>query len=128
MTQIYSQFGRGYTKVTNSTLRAVYRAPFNGTEIRVILAVIRMTLGWNKETKIISYGYLAKEANLDKRNVRRTVNFLVQAGVIVKSKAGRNNMLGINQNYIYWKLWKTRHTRRAGLPLHKGVMPPLKKG
>ena len=67
-----------------------------------------MTLGWNKESKIISYGYLAKEVNLDKRNVRRAVSLLVQAKVIIKNKTGRKNMLGINQFSTSWELWKTR--------------------
>jgi len=120
MTQAFSQVGEGYTKIINSTLRAIYRAPFNATEIRVILAVIRMTCGWNKENKIISYSYLAKETDLDKRNVRRMVSLLVRSKVIIKSKAGRKNILGLNQIHTTWELWKTHSTRRAGTPLHKG--------
>ena len=120
MTQTFSQPGEGYTRIINGILRAIYRAPFNATEIRVILAVIRMTRGWNKESKIISYGYLAREANLDKRNVRRAINLLVQAKVIIKNKTGRKNMLGINQVHTSWELWKTHGTKRVKPPLHEG--------
>ena len=120
MDQIYSWPRESYTKITNSILRVIYRSPFNATEIRIILAIIRMTLGWNKESKIISYSYLAKEVNLDKRNVRRAVSLLVQAKVIIKSKTGRNNMLGLNQAPTSWELWKTRGSGRVKIPLHKG--------
>jgi len=124
MEQNFSQPGQGYTKIINSTLRAIYRAPFNATEIRVILAVIRMTSGWNKESKVISYGFLSKEANLDRRNLRRAVNLLVQAKVIIKTKSGRKNMLGINQNHGSWELCKTHSIRRASLPLEEGRVHP----
>jgi phage replication O-like protein O len=120
MEQNYSQHGNGYTKINNNVLREAYRSPFNATQIRIILAVIRMTCGWNKESKIISYGYLAREANLDKRNVRRAINLLVQAKVIIKNKTGRKNMLGINQVHTSWELWKTHGTKRAKPPLHEG--------
>jgi len=120
MNQNYPRPAGGYTRISNAILRAIYRAPFNATEIRVILAVIRMTCGWNRETKIISYGYLAKEANLDKRNVRRAVGLLVRAKVVVKSKIGRNNMLGINQDHATWELWKTHSSGRVRIPPHKG--------
>jgi len=118
--QIYSWPHDSYTKITNSILRVIYRSPFNATEIRIIFAIIRITLGWNKESKIISYGYLAKEVNLDKRNVRRAVSLLVQAKVIIKNKTGRKNMLGINQVSTSWELWKTRGIRRVKIPPHKG--------
>lgn len=114
------QVGEGYTRIINSILRAIYRAPFNATEIRVIFAIIRMTHGWNKENKIISYSYLAKEADLDKRNVRRAVSLLVLSKVIIKSKVGRKNMLGINQVYTSWELWKTRGSKRVNMSLYKG--------
>jgi len=109
MTQPIFQINGGYTKIPNNILRAIYRSPFNGTEIRVIFFVIRMTNGWHKENKLLSYGYIAKEANLNKRNVRRAVNLLIQSNVIIKSKDGRKNKLALNQNHTTWQLCKTRN-------------------
>lgn len=121
MIDIHFRVKECYTKVPNNLLRVIYRLPFNGTEIRIILAVIRMTLGWNKLSKPISYGYLAREANLDIRNVKRTVKLLIQAKVISKSKDGRKNVLGINQNYVYWQLGKTKDSRETNLPPSQAV-------
>ena len=120
MEQNYPQPGKGYTKIDNNVLRELYRSPLNGTQIRLILVISRMTRGFHKESRAFSYGWIAKEANLDKRNVRRAVNLLVQAKVIIKNKTGRKNMLGINQVQTSWELWKTRGSRRVSIPLHKG--------
>ena len=87
--------------------------PFNGTQFRVILAIVRLTWGWGKETKTISYGYLAKEANLDKRNVRRAVDSLVRIKVIVKNKNGFKNRLGINRDYGAWNCGKLKNPEDA---------------
>jgi len=120
MDQIFPWPREGYTKIANSILRAIYRSSFNATEMRIIFAIIRMTLGWNKESKIITYSYLAKEVNLDKRNVRRAVSRLVEVKVIIKNKTGRNNMIGLNQVPTSWELWKTRGSKRVKIPLHEG--------
>lgn len=113
MTQAIFQINGGYTKIPNNILRAIYRSPFNGTEIRVIVFVIRMTSGWHKENKLLSYGYIAKEANLNKRNVRRAINLLIQSKVIIKSKDGRKNKLALNQNYTSWQLYTGRKIEGA---------------
>jgi len=120
MTETLFQNNGGYTKISNNVLRAIYRSPFNGTEIRVIIFVIRMTSGWHKESKLLSYGYIAKETNLNKRNVKRAINLLIQAKVIIKSKDGRKNKLALNQNLTTWQLWKTSDIEGAKLPLLKG--------
>ncbi len=120
MTQTIVKTKEGYTKIPNNILRAIYRSPFNGTEIRVIFFVIRMTNGWHKENKLLSYGYIAREASLDKRNVRRAINILIQSKVIVKSKDGRKNKLALNQNYPTWQLCTGRNIKGAKLPLHRG--------
>jgi phage replication O-like protein O len=68
----------GYTKVPNNMMRALYRSHFNGTQFRTIIFLIRMTSGWNKGSRAISYKSIAKELNLDKRSVRRTIKTLKQ--------------------------------------------------
>jgi len=79
-----------------------------------------MTSGWHKENKLLSYGYIAKEASLDKRNVRRVINILIQSKVIIKSKDGRKNRLALNHNYTTWQLCTGRNIEGAELPLYKG--------
>ena len=124
MEQNYSQPGNGYTKINNNVLRELYRSPFNGTQIRLILVISRMTLGFHRDSRALSYSWIAKEVNLDKRNVRRAVSLLVQAKVIIKNKTGRKNMLGINQIHTSWELWKTRGSGRVKIPPHKGLDYP----
>jgi len=79
-----------------------------------------MTSGWHKENKLLSYGYIAKEANLNKRNVRRAINLLTQSKVIIKSKDGRKNKLAVNQDPTTWEMCKTYNIKGSKLPLYKG--------
>jgi len=120
MAQPILKINGGYTRIPNNILRAIYKSPFNGTEIRVIVFVIRMTSGWHKENKLLSYGYIARETNLNKRNVRRAINLLIQFKVIIKSKDGRKNKLALNHNYTTWQLCTGCNIEGAELPLHKG--------
>ncbi len=120
MERTYFQPGQNYTKITNNILVALYKCSFNGTELRVILAILRMTRGWNKDSKIITYSYFAREVGLDKRNVRKAIRLLVRDNVIIKQKSGRKNVFGINQDHTFWELWKTRGIRRARMPLPEG--------
>jgi phage replication O-like protein O len=116
MEQNYLQSNYGYTKINNEILKRFYSSPFNATQIRLILLISRMTGGFHRDSRIFTYGWLAKEANLDRRNVRRSVNLLVQARVIVKTKSGRKNMLGINQNHGSWELCKTHGAKGRVYP------------
>jgi len=85
--------------------------PFNATELKVILAIIRKTYGWKKKTASISYGAIAKITARDKRYVRRILNKLINDRVIVKEKTGYANILGLNKHYLQWKLWITLKDR-----------------
>ncbi|MBI4706928.1 MAG: replication protein [Candidatus Omnitrophica bacterium] len=124
MEQNYSQPGGGYTKINNNVLEELYKSPFNGTQIRAILVISRMTWGFHKDSRSFSYGWLAKAANLDKRNLRRAISLLVQANVIIKDKTGRWNKFAINQAHTSWELWKTHGNKRAKSSLHKGQGNP----
>lgn len=115
----------GYTKVPNTMMRALYRCRFNGSQFRVIIFIIRMTNGWNKGSRIISYKFIAKELDLDRRSVRRTIKTLIQNNVIIKQKSGRRNVWTINHDGASWKLLITRRNRRAQTTPLKGRICPL---
>lgn len=118
----------GYTKVPNTMMRALYRFRFNGTQFRTIIFLIRMTNGWNKGSRIISYKSIAKELNLDRRSVRRTIKALIQNNVIIKQKSGRRNIWAMNHDGASWKLLITRRNRRTQTTPLKGRICPQKEG
>lgn len=114
----------GYTKVPNSMMRAIYRSRFNGTQVRIIVFLIRMTSGWNKGSRAISYKTIAKELNLDRRSARRTIKTLIQNNVIIRHKSGRWNIWAINYDIASWELLITRRSKRTQTPPLKGRICP----
>ncbi|QAT16729.1 hypothetical protein BU251_02765 [Candidatus Velamenicoccus archaeovorus] len=105
-----------YTKINNDLLAALYKCPFNGTELRLILVVIRRTYGWNKASAFISYGCLADELGVDKRSIRRSMKLLVQDKVIFKESSFRTNLFSVNKDYASWRLWKSPDPRNKNVP------------
>jgi len=101
------QLENGHTRIANELLEAIIKCSFNGTEFRLIFAVIRKTYGWKRKKTVITYGVLAQDLEIDIRNIKRTVNKLIQIGVILKEKCGKQNILGLNKDYKSWRLWKT---------------------
>ena len=101
------QLENGYTRIANELLEAFAKYPFNATEYKIVLFVVRKTYGWKQKEALISYGAIAKELNADIRYIKRLMNKLIQDKVIFKEKLDRQNSIGINKNYKAWRLWKT---------------------
>ena len=100
------QLEHGYTRIVNALLEALMRYPFSGGELRVIIAVIRLTYGWRKKSAPISTGQIARMTGMSHRHVKRLIADLIKAGVLTRAKVGRRNLLGPNKCYWLW-LWKT---------------------
>ena len=95
----------GYTKVANELLGAFMMCPFNGSEFRVLLTVLRKTYGWNKTMDFISFSQISRASNLDLRYVKRIIKRLVKDNVLIKKQTPRGNILGLNKSYYTWRLW-----------------------
>ena len=66
----------GYTRVANELLEALYRARLGGREMRVVLAVIRLTYGFLRKENAISLGKLAEMTGLRKERLSEVVKAL----------------------------------------------------
>jgi len=101
------QLEHGYTRVANELLEAIVKYPFNATELKIVLIIIRKTYGWKKKKAVISHGAIAAEAKTGIRYVKRTMKSLIQDKVILKEKQGFLNVFGLNKDYKSWRLWKS---------------------
>ncbi|MGD0336044.1 MAG: replication protein [Candidatus Omnitrophota bacterium] len=99
------QAEHGYTKIANELLDALIKYPFNGSELRILLAVIRNTYGWKKTKDVIPFSQLSKCTHIDLRYIKRLIKRLVKDNVLFKEQSPRGNILGLNKNYYSWKLW-----------------------
>jgi phage replication O-like protein O len=121
------QLEKGHTRIANELLEAIMAYPFNATELKLILVIIRKTYGWKKKSASISYGLLAKLTGRDKRYIRRTLNRLIRDRVILKEKTKYSNILGLNKYYLQWKLWITLKDRGEEAP-NVGANSPSGRG
>jgi phage replication O-like protein O len=110
------QLEKGHTRIANELLEAILAYPFNATELKIILSVIRKTYGWKRKTSHISYGLMTKLTGTDKRYIRRSLNKLIEHNVILKEKNKTSNVLGLNKYYLDWKLWITLKDRGQKTP------------
>lgn len=94
------QVAHGYTKVANAILRALYRFPFSGQELRLLLWVIRDSYGWGeKQTHAAPLSRISEETGIPRATVSWVVRKLVNRAVLERVKGGA---LRFNKNYDEW--------------------------
>jgi phage replication O-like protein O len=101
------QAENGYTRIANELLEAITRYKFNGTQLKIVMAVIRYTYGFSRKDAELSLVYLSKATGVDKRNLRREINVLIADKVLTVTKEAtftQSRMFRINKDYEEWKL------------------------
>ena len=74
----------GYAQVDNNILEALSRYKLTSYELRIVLAIIRKTLGWHKDSDIISHSQLRQLTGIDERNIVRTIKKLTEKNILEK--------------------------------------------
>ncbi|UQI42724.1 replication protein [Vreelandella venusta] len=91
----------GYTRIANELFEAVTNAhtcPVTLRQMRVVLAVIRKTYGFNKKVDRISDGQLAAETGLSRQNVNKAKRELIAMHVLYLD----GHKLGVNKHCEQW--------------------------
>lgn len=95
------QTQHGYTRVANELLRAIYRFPFSGQELRVVLWIMRHIYGWKgrKETQPASIRVIAADLFMPVASVGWVTKGLRKRGILVRTDEGSWKF---NKNYDEW--------------------------
>ena len=98
-------FDNGFTKLSNDLQKAIFSQSFSGSELKVLLAVIRLTYGYNCEEKELTHSLIAGCAGVGERTERRAMKKLTANKIIVVKEAAHNNkhIIGINKNLGEWQ-------------------------
>ena len=99
----------GYTRVANELLEQVIAAPFTQREMRVVLAVIRLTYGWNRKTARVTGGLLAKITGLHDSRCTKILASLIEKRVILRH-GGSRSPVSLNKHADQWLLEAPNHT------------------
>jgi len=95
----------GHTRIAHEVLEAFIRTALNGSEFRVLLAIVRKTWGWHKKEDTISFSQIAEITGLPRRTVIRAANHLLAMKVLLKrSIAGKPSVWKVNKDYEQWEV------------------------
>lgn len=144
----------GYTAIANEILEEVAKRDFNGTQLRIILAIWRLTYGYQRKSHAISIGFLADLTGIEKRYLRQQLKKLIDANVILVYQGAtytEAREIGFNKDYDEWSIPRAgekgtdvqrgtktpqgckstpgveSHPRGVKVPLGRGVKTPLYK-
>jgi phage replication O-like protein O len=101
------QLDNGFTRIANEILENIYSRKFTANQLIVILVVWRYTYGFQRKEHVFSLSFLAEVTGIDRKAVKRALDSLIEANVIiVVREADFNNArcLAFNKNYDEWKI------------------------
>ncbi len=93
---------KGFTPLDNAFFEALIRFPFSKRQCKVLLGVLRKTIGFNKPADDISASQLAAMTGVARSHVCLTVNELVGLNVLGKQPGRYGQRLAINLDYRNW--------------------------
>jgi len=100
----------GYTRIANELLLALCRSRLTLYEWRVLMAVIRLTYGYNRKVDQISVRQLSRITSINYRLVYRTLKSLEKKNMLHISKQKNRLILGIQKDYERWDVISTDNT------------------
>ena len=77
-----------FTKIPNRALDNM--AALSEAELRIYLAVARKTIGWHKESDIISRSQFEQLTGLARRSVQNGIARLLEKGILTRTEAGKS--------------------------------------
>ena len=103
------QLENGYTKIANEILEHLIWPGLNGSELKLVLFIIRKTYGFNKKRDKISLSQFCKGLNTKRPNICRTIKSVVAKRLLSKDKNGYN----FNKNWEEWVVAKRLHSSQT---------------
>lgn len=95
----------GSTDIANELLEIIYSSKFNGTELAIILCVLRYTYGFHRKEHSLSISFIAKAIKRHKIEVSKYINKLIENNILIeheKPSFSSSRQVGINKNYSKW--------------------------
>lgn len=103
MTPKSPQLEDGHTQISNELLEAITAHPFKQTTLRVLLALIRKTYGFNKKEDDLSASQLgALLGDMKRQHITTALNELAGMRVIHKRPGRYGSIVGVNKDYSQW--------------------------
>lgn len=98
------QLENGYLKIARVLTEKLALLKANGSQFRILWAIIRKTYGWKKKEDNISYGQIAKATGLGRRQAIRECKKLQERRILKMDRRYRINKIGFQKDYDKWIL------------------------
>ncbi|QMJ82996.1 replication protein [Escherichia coli] len=92
----------GYTRFANELLEAIASADLTARQLKVMLAYIRKTYGFNKKTDRIADEQIAQLTGLSRQNVNKAKKELISMNCLFMD----GNQIGVNSEVSAWQFSK----------------------
>lgn len=92
----------GYTAIANELLEHLIMPGTNGSELKLILFVVRKTYGFSKKQDKISLSQFCKGLSAKRANICRTIKSLVAKRLLLK----QDSLYKLNKNWEEWVVAK----------------------
>lgn len=95
----------GSTDIANELLEAIYSFGFNGTDLAIILCILRYTYGFHRKEHELSIKFISNATKRHKIEVSKSIKKLIASEVLIeyeKPSFASTREIGINKNYSKW--------------------------
>ncbi|WP_236505363.1 replication protein [Escherichia coli] len=92
----------GYTRFANELLEAIASADLTARQLKVMLAYVRKTYGFNKKTDRIADEQIAQLTGLSRQNVNKAKKELISMNCLFMD----GNKIGVNREVSAWQFRK----------------------
>ncbi|EHX1183286.1 replication protein [Escherichia coli] len=92
----------GYTRFANELLEAIASADLTARQLKVMLAYVRKTYGFNKKTDRIADEQIAQFTGLSRQNVNKAKKELISMNCLFMD----GNQIGVNREVSAWQFSK----------------------
>ncbi|EHD3095553.1 replication protein [Salmonella enterica] len=92
----------GYTRFANELLEAIASSDLTARQLKVMLAYVRKTYGFNKKTDRIADEQIAQLTGLSRQNVNKAKKELISMNCLFMD----GNQIGVNREVSAWKFSK----------------------
>jgi len=98
------QIENGHTDIANELIDFLCGYRISGEEMQVLWVILRKTWGLHKKSDKVSLTQFYQLTRIDRSNILRAINKLIDKNIIVKKDNGIHPEYRINKDYLSWKV------------------------
>lgn len=99
-----------YTKISNELMENMPLFKFNGTQLRIMLIVIRYTYGFSRKEHEMSLSFISKATQIHREQIKKELTTLIEKNVLTVVRDASFNstrILKLNKDYDKWEVKKS---------------------